>query len=87
MDWQPDADRNFNSFLASCAVAASLALAVTMAMHMLLSRAPHLSVFFTIRLNLKIANFLKLAETPACYALHRSAEDQHVEASGRHPNR
>jgi len=36
MDWQADADRNFNSFLASCAVAASLALAVTMAMHMLL---------------------------------------------------
>ena len=36
MDWQADADRNFNSFLAGCAVAASLALAVTMAMHMLL---------------------------------------------------
>jgi hypothetical protein len=36
MDWQADADRNFNSFLAGCAVAASLVLAVTMAMHMLL---------------------------------------------------
>jgi hypothetical protein len=35
MDWQANADQNFNSFLAGCAVAASLVLAVTMAIHRL----------------------------------------------------